>query len=116
MFIPIAEDYTDWRAAVLERVHAVDSRLAPLVASMRCTLNGKEVGAVCTPDDLEDATSRWRLPGLLGGGAKVKDVDVAKGVGTMNKGELMRYAKSVLGVEVRQAGPGGKTVTGRWMM
>ena len=48
------------------------------------------------------------MPGLLGGGPKVKDVDVAKDVDTMNKEELMHYAKSALDVEIRQAGPDGK--------
>ena len=64
--IPMTDDTSDWRAAVLERVRAVHPSLVPLVASMRCTLNGKEAGAVCRPEDLEDATLRWRLVGLLG--------------------------------------------------
>ena len=94
LVIPMADDSSDWRAAVLARVRAGDSGLVPLVVTMRCTLNGKEVGGVCTLDDLEDATLRWRLPGLLGGAPKVKDVDVAKDVDRMNKEELMRYANA----------------------
>ena len=105
LVIPMNDGTNDWRAAVLQRVRAAHPSLVPFVLSMRCTLNGKEVGAVCTRDDLEYATLRWRLPGLLGGGLKVKDVDVAKDVDTMNKEELMRYAKSALDVEIREAGP-----------
>ena len=108
LVIPMNNGTNDWRAAVLQRVRAAHPSLVPFVLSMRCTLNGKEVGAVCTRDDLEDATLRWRLPGLLGGGPKVKDVDVAKDVDMMNKEELMRYAKSALDVEIRQAGSDGK--------
>ena len=52
------------------------------------------------------------MPGLLGGAPKAQDVATRKEVDTMNKEELMRYAKSILGVEVRHAGPDGKKIVG----
>jgi hypothetical protein len=112
LVIPMTDGTSDWRAAVLQRVRAAHPSLMPFVVCLRCTLNGKEVGAVCKPDDLADATLRWRLPGLLGGAPKAQDVDTRKDVDTMNKEDLMRYAKNILGVEVRQAGPDGKK--NRW--
>ena len=66
LVIPMADDTSDWRAAVLERVRAVDSRLVPLVASMRCMLNSKEMTTGWRPEELQDVTSRWRSRGLLG--------------------------------------------------
>ena len=107
LVIPMADDTSDWRAAVLERVRAVDSRLVPFAASMRCTLNGKEVGTACRPEDLQDATLRWRSLGLLGGAPKAQDVDKTKDVDEMKKSELMQYAKNILGVETRRVGPDG---------
>ena len=44
---------------------------------------------------------------MFGGGPKAQD-DYTKEVDAMKKDDLMRYAKSVLGVEVRQAGRAGK--------
>ena len=111
LVVPMTDGISDWRAAMLQRVRAAHPNLIPFVMRVRCTLNGKEVGAVCRPDDLADATLRWRLPGLLGGGLKVLDVD------TMKRDELMRYAKSILGVEVRYIGTDGlKIGSGRWRM
>ena len=107
LVIPMTDDTRDWRAAVLERVRAAHPSLVPFVASMRCMLNGKEVGAVCRPEDLEDATLRWRSLGLLGGALKAHNVDMREDVDTMKKDDLMRYARE-LGVETRQAGPNGK--------
>ena len=57
--------------------------LVPFVPSMQCTINGKEVGADCRPEDLEDATLRWRSPGLLGRAPKAHDVDMKKDVITI---------------------------------
>ena len=37
-----------------------------------------------------------------------QDVDEAKDVDKMNKPELMKYAKNILGVETRQVGSDGK--------
>ncbi len=37
-----------------------------------------------------------------------QDVDKAKDVDKMNKAELMKYAKHILGAETRRIGPGGK--------
>ena len=71
LVIPMTDDTRDWRAAVLERVRAAHPSLVPFVASMRCMLNGKEMGAVCRPEDLEDAALRWRSPGFLRGAPKV---------------------------------------------
>ena len=84
---------------------AVDSRLVPLVASMRCTLNGKEMGTAFSG---KDVTLRWRSLGLLGGAPKAQEDDKTKDVDEMKKDELMRYAKNVLGVETRTVGPSGK--------
>ena len=89
LVIPMTDDTRDWRAAVLERVRAAHPSLVPFVASMRCTLNGKEVGAVCRPEDLEDATLRWRSPGLLGGAPKAQDVAMTRDVDVMKKDALM---------------------------
>ena len=112
LVIPITDGTSDWRAAVLQRVRTAHPSLVPLVMRVRWTLNGKEVGAVCRSDDLADATFRWRLPGLLGGGPKaalIMDVDgLCHDVDAMNKDALMLYARNVLDVEVRQAGPDGK--------
>ena len=107
LVIPMAEDSTDWRAAVLERVHAVDSRLVPLVASMRCTLNGREVGTGLRSEELQDVTLRWRSLGLLGGAPKAQYVDKTEDADQMNKAELMKYAEDILGVETPQVGPDG---------
>ena len=96
----------------MQRVRAVHPSLVPLVMRLRCTLNGKEVGVVCRPDDLADATLRLRLLGVLGGAPKAQDVATRKDVETMKKDELMRYAKNILAVEVREAGPDGKK--NRW--
>ena len=93
LVIPMTAGTSDWRAAVLRRVHAAHPRLMPFVVCLRCILNGKEVGAVCRPDDLADATLRWRVPGLLGGAPKAQDGDTRKDVDTMKKDELMLYAR-----------------------
>ena len=108
LVIPMTDGTSDWRAAVLQRVRAAHPSLVPLVMRVRCTLNGKEVGGVCRPGDLADATLRWRLPGLLGGGPKAQDDANTKDIDAMKRDDLMRYARNVLGVEVRQAGPDGK--------
>ena len=55
LVIPITDDTgnaCDWRAAALQRVRAAHPSLMPLLMRLRCTLNGKEVGAVCRPGDL----------------------------------------------------------------
>ena len=109
LVIPMTDDTSDWRAAVLERVSAVHPSLVPLVASIRCTPNSKEMGAVCTPEDLENANLRLHVPGLLGGAPKAQDVATTKVVDKMKKDDVMHYAKQVLGVEVRQAGHDGET-------
>ena len=67
LVIPMSDGTRDWRAALLQRVRVANPSLVPLVNRMCFTLGGKEVGAVCTPEDLADVTLRWRLPGLLGG-------------------------------------------------
>ena len=79
LVVPMADDTSDWRTAVLKRVRAVRPSLVPFVVSMRRTLNGKEVGAVYKPKDLKEATLRWRSPGLLGGAPKANDVEYEEG-------------------------------------
>ena len=108
LVIPITDDTSDWRAAVLQRVRAAHPSLMPLLMRLRCTLDGKEVGAVCRPDDLADATLRWGVPGLLGGAPKAQDDVRLQDVDTMPKDDLMRYAKDILDVEVRQTDADGK--------
>ena len=48
----------------------LDARLVPLVDSMRCELNGKEVGEDSLAEDLHKAVSRCCSGGLLGGARK----------------------------------------------
>jgi len=108
LVIPMSDGTSDWRAAVLQRVRAAHPSLVPLVMHVQCTLNGKEVDAVCKLGDLADATLRWRLPGCCGGSPKALNVAKTQNVDAMKKDDLMKFAKSVLGVEVRQAGPDGK--------
>ena len=50
--------------------------------------------------------------GRLGGAPKAQDVGKMKDVEKMKKDELMQFAKDVLGVETREAGPDGKK--NRW--
>ena len=71
--IPVGTSSTGWRAAVLERAVALDVRLAPLVAAMKCELNGKALPEACPLGDLRGATVRCRCPGLLGGAPKGKE-------------------------------------------
>ena len=108
LVIPVADDTTDWRGAVLERIRALDSRLVPIAASLPCLLNGKEVGPSCSPVQLQDLILRLRPLGLLGGAPKVKKTDKTRDVDQMDKPELMAYAKDVLGVETRRSGSDGK--------
>jgi hypothetical protein len=108
LVIPIAADSTDWRGAVLERIRALDYRLVPVVASLPCLLNGKELGPSCSPALLRDLTVRLRPLGLRGGAPKGKKQIATKDVDQMEKAELMAYAKDVLGVETRRMGSDGK--------
>ena len=50
--------------------------------------------------------------GLLGGAPKAQDVGKMMDVEKMKRVELMQFAKDVLGVETREAGPDGKK--NRW--
>ena len=108
LVIPVAADSTDWRGAVLERIRALDYRLVPVVDSLPCLLNGKELGPSCSPVLLQDLTVRLRPLGLRGGAPKGKKKVVTKDVDQMEKPELMAYAKDVLGVETRRVGSNGK--------
>ena len=101
LVISVTDDTRGWRAAASQRIRAARPSLAPFVAFTRRTLNGKEAGAVCRPEGLEDATSR-RSPGLLGGAPRAQDVPMTKDVGTRKRDELMQYAERVLGVGVRR--------------
>ena len=107
LVIPITDDTSDWRAAALQRVRAAHPSLMPLLMRLRCTLNGKELGAVCRSDDLADATLRWGVPGLLGGAPKAQDDVRLQDVDTMHKDDLMSYAKNILDVEIRQTDSDG---------
>ena len=113
LVVPVDDATNDWRGAVLERIRALDSRLVPLVASLPCLLNGKELSSSCPPQQLQDLTLRVRAVGLLGGAPKAKKIDKGKNVDKMEKSELMVYAKDVLGVETRRASARGKTNTWR---
>ena len=63
-----------WRSAVRDRMREFDARLVPFVDSMRCELNGKELGEDSLSKDLHHAVLRCCSGGLLGGARKAKDV------------------------------------------
>ena len=85
LVIPVAADSTDWRGAVLERIRALDNRLVPVVASLPCLLNGKELGPSCSPVLLQDLTVRLRPLGLRGGAPKGNKKSCDKGCGSNGK-------------------------------
>ena len=67
LVIPLSHGSKEWKGAVLQRLGELDPRLVPLVDSMRCELNGKEITEDYAIEELHDAVLRWRSSGLLGG-------------------------------------------------
>ena len=102
--IPVDRSSRGWRAAALERVIAVDARLAPLVADMRCTVNGREVKYDFQTAEPQDVTLRWRCGGVADAAPKASEF------ADMRKAERMAAAKA-LGVETRRAGTDGEKKT-----
>ena len=72
LVISAARPRQGWRSAVRDRMRELDARLVPFVDSMRCELNGKEVGEDSLTEDLHNAVLRCCSGGLLGGARKSK--------------------------------------------
>ena len=76
----------------------------PFVDSMRCELNGKEVGEDSLAEDLHTAMLRCCSGGLLGGARKSGALAASRDFDAMNQVELRKAAKEL---GVRQKGVRG---------
>lgn len=100
--IPAGRSSQGWRGAVRARMQEVDPRFLPIVDSMRCELNGKEVREDCPMEELHNAVLRWRSGALLGGAPKAIRQDAEPDFDAMNQVELRQAAKE-LKVPVKQS-------------